>query len=168
MVFVGCSAHVSCGKTKNLNVEKGEEFVSSVYERVAGQKPTAVKCPGPVEMKKGVVSECTASFGAATATVGLTQTDDIGGVTITSVSGVVFATELEATVAKDFGSKLNVHLEVACGERVRPAVAGGTFTCDAKDARGTSGKVVVTMEDDKGNVKFRLAKPEESAAPPAQ
>ncbi|MBA3457923.1 MAG: DUF4333 domain-containing protein [Deltaproteobacteria bacterium] len=164
VVFVGCQAQVSCGKNKNLDMTKGREFVSSKLERDVGQKPTAVTCPETVKPEKGATFECTATFGKANATVKLVQDDDKGGVTITAVTGILIAARLEKQIADGLGKKHNVHLEVACGERIRQSVKGDRFHCDAKDAKGQSAKIAVEVENDDGKVVYKV-EPQQGASP---
>lgn len=165
LLFVGCQFSASCGN-KNIDMEKGREFVSSALESQVGQKPTNVTCPDRVASKKDATFECTVSFGSATAKVSIVQTDDKGGVSITSVTGILLASKLEAQIAESLGQKLNAHVTVNCGERVRAAVAGDKFLCEAKDAKGASGKVAVSVEDTSGKVSFAIV-PAEATPPPA-
>lgn len=164
-VFAGCQFSASCGG-KNLNTDKAKEFVSSTLETGVGQKPTDVTCPDKVPIEKGKSFECTASFGGPKATVAMEQHDDKGGVTITSITGVLVASKLEAQIAEHFGTKLNTKLTASCGDRVRAATVGDKFTCDATDANGGKGKIAVVVEDTAGKVHFALETPE-GAAPPA-
>jgi hypothetical protein len=165
LLFVGCQFSASCGN-KNIDIEKGREFVSSALESQVGQKPTSVTCPEKVAAKKDATFECTAAFGPATATVAIVQTDDKGGVSITSITGILIAARLEKQIADSLGQRLNAHVTVSCGERVRPAVAGDKFMCEAKDAKGASGKIAVDVADATGKVSW-AAVPPEGAAPPA-
>lgn len=162
VLFAGCQFSASCGG-KNLNVKKAEEFLSTTLEREVGTKPDSVTCPGPVKLEKDKESECTAKYGAATAKISLVQHNDEGGVTVKGVTGILIASSLERQISDKFGKKLNAHLTVECGERVRAAVVGESFTCVAKDAKGASGTIAVTVEDVSGKVRFELAP---SAAPP--
>jgi hypothetical protein len=116
---------------------------------------------------KDTAFECTAAFGAATAKVDIVQADDKGGVSIRSVTGILIAAKLEAQIANQLGKQLNVHVTVSCGERVRASVAGDRFLCEAKDAKGASGKVAVSVEDTSGKASFALV-PSDGSAPPAE
>ena len=165
LVFVGCQFSASCGG-KTLDMEKGRAFVSTALESSVGQKPSTVTCPDKVAIAKDATFECTAAFGAATAKVAIVQTDDTGAVSVTSVTGVLIAAKLEKEVAESLGQRLGSPVTVSCGDRVRPAVAGDTFLCEAKDAQGGTGKVKVTVEDSTGKVAW-AAVPNEAAAPPA-
>lgn len=156
LVVVGCQFQASCGG-KKLNMEKAKEFVTSTLEREVGQKPETT-CPDSVEIEKGKTFECTARFGAAAASVVIEQNDDQGNVTIKSITGILIAQKLEELIADRIGKQLNVHVEAACGERVRPATPGSTFQCDAKDASGASAKINVKVKDVDGNVDFEVAK----------
>jgi len=164
LVFVGCQFQASCGG-KKLNMEKAVEFVSSTLEKDVGQKPSAVTCPDSVKIEAGTMFECTVAFGAPKAVVVMSQDDDKGNVTIKSITGILIASKLEKAISDDFGSKLNVHITTACGDRVRTATAGDKFTCDARDAKGNGGKVMVTVKDTAGNVNFELVRPEAPTEP---
>jgi len=164
LVFVGCQFQASCGG-KKLNMEKAVEFVGSTLEKDVGQKPSAVTCPDSVKIAAGTMFECTVAFGAPKATVVISQDDDKGNVTIKSITGILIAAKLEKAISDDFGSKLNVHITTTCGDRVRTATAGDKFTCDARDAKGDGGKVMVTVKDTSGNVSFELVRPEAPTEP---
>jgi len=157
-VVVGCQFQASCG-TKKIDMTKAKDFVASTLERELGQKPTETTCPRSVAAEKGKTFECTAKFGAAVATVTIDQNDDQGNVTIKSVTGILISSKLEKQIADHFGKQMNAHVEVACGDRIRPSNAGDTFTCDAKDAAGATAKVNVQVKDATGAVDFALAKP---------
>ena len=57
-----------------------------------------------------------------------------------------------------------VHADAAADRRA--SVAGDKFVCEAKDARGASGKVAVSVEDASGKVSFAIV-PAEGTPPPA-
>ncbi len=170
LLFVGCQFSASCGN-KKLDMAKGKEFISSKLEANIGQKPISVTCPEDVKIEKGGTVECTAGFGPATAKVTLTQDDDQGTVSMTSVTGLLIAASLEKQIAESLGKQLNMHIEVACGDRVRASVKGDKFVCDAKDAKGNAAKVEVEVTDDNGKTNFRVmpsqGAPAESGTPPA-
>lgn len=167
VLFVGCQFSASCGG-KKLDMAKAREFISSKLEANIGQKPTSVTCPEDNKVAKGGTIECTVAFGLATGKVTMTQDDDQGNVTITSVTGLLIAAALEKQVADSLGKQLNAHIEVACGDRVRTSVKGDKFLCDAKDANGSTAKVEVEVTDDNGKTNFRVMPPPGApATPPA-
>jgi hypothetical protein len=163
LVFVGCQFQASCGG-KTLNMKNAREFISSTLERQVGEKPTDVTCPHKVAIETGKTFECTATFGKPVANVLIVQNDDKGNVTMQSITGILIASKLENAIAEDFGNKLNAKITAACGDRVRAATPGETFTCDVTDAKGASAKAEVLVKDTTGQVTFRLVT---SAAPPA-
>ncbi len=166
LLFVGCQFSASCGG-KKLNMEKAREFVGSTLEADAKQKPTNVNCPDSVKLEKDKMFDCTATFGSAVATVSINQNDDQGNVTIKAIRGILIAHKLETLISDEIGKKLNVHVTVNCGDRVRTSKAGDTFTCDAQDAKGVGGKIAVNVKDDTGNVDWKLVKPDAPPAPEA-
>jgi len=163
LLFVGCQFQASCGG-KKLNMANAVTFVSTTLEKEVGQKPTAVTCPDAVTIKTGGTFECKAAFGAPTATVVIAQDDDQGNVTIKSITGILIGAKLEAQIAENLGPKLGAKLTVACGDRVRTATVGATFTCQAKDPTGATGTIAVTTKDLTGNVSFEVVGPTAPAA----
>jgi hypothetical protein len=162
---VGCQFSASCGN-KTLNMDKARDFISATLEREVGQKPSETTCPDSVKAVKDATFQCTAKFGPkAIATIEIKQDDAKGNVTIQSVTGVLIASKLEAQIAGSLGTKLNAHLTVSCGDRVRAAVVGDHFTCEAKDAKGATGQVEVIVKDTSGHVEFKLVEPPPPAAP---
>lgn len=164
LLFVGCQFSASCG-SKKLNMEKAKDYVGSTLETETKQKPTSVSCPDSVKIKKDAPFDCTVSFGSAVATVTLNQNDDEGTVSIKGVSGILIAEKLEKQIADEVGAKLNVHVTVNCGDRVRASKAGDTFTCEGKDAKGVGGTFAVNVNDTKGSVDWKLVKPEGAPTP---
>jgi len=167
LLFVGCQFSASCGG-KKLDMKKAEEFVSTALEGDIKQKPTGVSCPASVKIAKDTTFDCQVTFGAAVANVTIQQNDDAGNVTIKGVTGILIAVKLEKQISDEIGKKLNVHVTANCGERVRVAKAGDTFTCDAQDAKGIGGKIAVTVKDDQGNVNWQLVNPDGSPIPPPE
>ena len=159
IILVGCQFQASCGGG-NLDMAAAKELVSSALAADVGEKPAAVTCPDTVKPEAGATFECTADYGnGATAKVVIKQDDDKGNVTVTGVSGILVARKAEAAIAKGIGEQLNVHVEVDCGQRFRPSVAGGSFTCAVKDAKGESATVEVQVKDDAGNISWRIKNP---------
>jgi Domain of unknown function (DUF4333) len=66
-------------------------------------------------------------------------------------------TQLEQRIAADM--QTNLHLEgvtVSCPDDIEVAT-GGTFTCTATDADGTTMTIQGTQTDDQGNVTYKVA-----------
>ena len=154
LVFFGCQFQASCGK--KLHMGRAQDFVSSALEALSGQRPDSVTCPGSVKIEASTTFECTARFGDIEATAVVRQDDDQGNVSLVASRGILFANAAEEMIAKGIGERANVHATADCGARVRAAVPGETFTCQVKDARGTSGSVEVSVKDTDGNVQWRL------------
>lgn len=162
-VLAGCSFQASCG-SKKLDMKKAQEFVSTKLAEDVGEKPTNVTCPESVKIEKGKTFECTADFGAAKATVVMSQEDDEGFVKVTSVTGILIGKKAEAAIAERLGKQFNAHFTVDCGAPVRAATAGDSFTCTANDGAGKGGPVTVTVKDASGNVRFALGSPGDAPA----
>ena len=149
LVLVGCKG--------TIEAKYAEDFLSSTLEKWTGQKPTAVKCPAEVRKKRSAGFHCTASFretGTAVADIGLVQTDGTGGLALASLDGLLFAADLEGRIARRFAIRLKTNLVIDCGPRVRLPVAGGEFFCNARDEKGESRTILVTMTNDRGGFTF--------------
>jgi Domain of unknown function (DUF4333) len=157
LVFVtACSFSASCGG-KKLNMANAKSFVEKTFEDLSGQKPEA-SCPASVDIKQGSKFECTARFGPGVeAKLVIEQDDDKGHVTIKAVTGILVAKSLEKQIVEGIAKQLNEQVEVSCGDRVRAAVPGATFQCDAKDAKGQAGKINIKVKDIDGNVDWAIA-----------
>ncbi len=149
LVVVGCKGHI--------DAKHAEDFLSSTLESWTGEKPTAVSCPAQVRTKQSAGFTCTASFrqtGTAVAVIGLVQTDGRGGLALASLDGLLFAADLEGRIARRFAIRLKTNLVIDCGPRVRLPVAGGEFFCDARNEKGESKTLLVTMTDNQGGFTF--------------
>lgn len=164
VVCAGCSFQASCGG-KSLNMDNAKKFVGSSLAREAGQEPTEVTCPDKVKMEKGKSFDCTAKFGGTTATVTMHQDDDQGNVTVIKITGILISKKAEEVIAKEVSSQVKAQVTVDCGDRVRTAKAGETFSCTATDPNGSKAQIDVIVKDDTGNVSWKLIPPTAPAAP---
>jgi Domain of unknown function (DUF4333) len=66
--------------------------------------------------------------------------------------------ELEQQIATDMQTNLQLEgVTVSCPDDIEVA-AGGTFTCSATDADGTSMTIQGTQTDDQGHVSYKVAR----------
>ena len=77
-------------------------------------------------------------------------------IAVASCSKKLDTTSLEITVAHDVEQQLNTSgVTVTCPTDV-PVAQGGTFTCHATDANGTTFTISVRQMDEDGNVKWEV------------
>ena len=155
-LLVVTAALAGCERT--LNMQNAEAVIKSGLIEQLQMPFTAVSCPESRVMKAGDVFECTATAeSGGDLTVQVTQKDDSGTViwTLTNGERVLSLTALEEQIKDGLAKQLSVDASVDCGGKQRVAVKGQTFECTAKAGSDSRG-VVVTMDDDQGNVSWAL------------
>lgn len=137
-------AVAACGA---LDTAQLEELTAQRIESVIGVAPAAVDCPDDVEAKAGDAFSCTVTGTDGTsAEIQVVQTNDEGNVEVT---GKLLRTrELEQAIIDQLGAT-----QVSCPEIVA-VEAGKTIECAAA-AGEDAATVVVTIENDNGDVTFR-------------
>lgn len=73
-----------------------------------------------------------------------------------STKGLLVLPKLEQTIAKGIQDQFKVKVKTACGGKVRIAKPGETFQCKIVDERGQSRAVTVRVDDEAGNVTWKL------------
>ena len=108
-----------------------------------------IACPDAIPRRRGVKFTCTVQLPGTFLVVDAVQTDGRGTVSITSPQVLLQKGALEAFVA----ANASIHATVDCGplpwHAVRP---GGTVTCAAALADGTTRTVTVLARDASGTV----------------
>lgn len=141
-----------------LDIERTEAAIKSGLAEQLEMTFASVTCPESRAMKAGDVFECKAvAETGGDLDVQVTQNDDSGAINwkLTNGDKVLSLTALEKQIRDGLASQLKVDAAVACGGKMRVAVAGQTIECTAT-AGADSRKVLVTMDDDKGNVTWAL------------
>ena len=144
--FAGCE-HL-------LDMERVQTAIKGGLAEQLQMPFASVTCPESRAMKAGDVFMCTAvAETGGDLRIQVTQTDGSGAINwkVTNGDKVLSLTKLEAQIKEGLVRQLNVDAVVACGGTMRVAKAGQTLECTAT-AGAESRKVLVTMDDDKGNV----------------
>ena len=144
------------GCERMLDITKVEAAIKSGLTEQLEMPFASVTCPESRAMKAGDVFECKAvAETGGDLTVQVTQNDDTGAINwkLTNGEKVLSLTKLEEQIKDGLARQLNVDAAVACGGKMRVAKAGQTLECTAT-AGAESRKVLVTMDDDKGNVSW--------------
>jgi len=136
-----------CGK---LDTGKLEGVVKDEIAKDVGVTVQSVDCPSDVEAKKGASFQCTATGeDGTTAAIDVVQQDDKGNVGITAP--LVNVPQVEQALGGEIGGGAKLD----CPDLVL-IEKGASFTCQAKDSSGAQANVVVTFEDDQGNVTYEV------------
>jgi len=148
------AATTLAGCERLLDIERAQAAIKSGLTEQLQMPFASVTCPESRAMKAGDVFMCTAvAETGGDLRIQVTQTDGSGAINwkVTNGDKVLSLTKLEAQIKEGLVRQLNVDAAVACGGKMRVAKAGQTLECTAT-AGAESRKVLVTMDDDKGNV----------------
>ena len=153
------SAMGSAGCQRTLDIARLQSLIQSGLAEQLGLPFSSVSCPEARDMKAGDVFQCKAvAETGGELTIEVSQQDGDGNVNWKAIDAerVMSMAKLEAQITGAIAQQLKVDAAVACGDaRMRIAIKGGTLECTAT-AGGESRPVVVTMDDDKGNVTWTL------------
>jgi hypothetical protein len=154
-LLVVTTALAGCERT--LDMESAEAVIKSGLTERLEMPFAAVSCPESRAMKAGDVFECQATAESGDdLTVQVTQKDDTGTVIWKLAYGKVLSlTALEQQIKDGLAKLFSVDASVDCGGKHRVTVKGQTFECTAK-AGSESRRVIVTMDDEQGNVTWAL------------
>jgi hypothetical protein len=153
IAILGVAATLA-GCERMLDIDRAEAAIKSGLTEQLEMPFASVTCPESRAMKAGDVFECKAvSETGGDLTVQVTQNDDTGAISwkLTDGDKVLSLAKLEEQIKDGLARQLNVDAAVACGGKMRVAKAGQTLECTAT-AGAESRKVLVTMDDDKGNI----------------
>ena len=143
------------GCERMLDIDKVEGAIKTGLAEQLEIPFATVTCPESRTMKAGDAFECKAvAETGGDLTVQVTQNDDSGAISwkLTDGDKVLSLAKLEEQIKEGLARQLNVDAAVTCGGgKMRVAKAGQTLECTAT-AGAESRKVLVTMDDDKGNV----------------
>jgi hypothetical protein len=73
-----------------------------------------------------------------------------------STKGLLVLPKLEQTIQKGIKTQFQIEVKTNCGGNVRVAKPGDTFQCQVTDQKGTTKPITVRVDDEKGNVTWKL------------
>lgn len=73
-----------------------------------------------------------------------------------STKGLLVLPKLEQTIQQGIQTQFRLDVKTNCGGKVRVARSGDRFQCKITDDRGQTRAVTVQVDDDKGNVTWKL------------
>jgi hypothetical protein len=155
-VLLGVTMLAGCERL--LDIERAEAAIKGGLVEQLQMPFASVTCPETRAMKAGDVFMCTAvAQTGGDLRIQVTQTDGSGAINWKVMNGekVLSLAKLEEQIKLGLAKELDVDAAVACGGKMRVAKAGQTLEC-AATAGNESRKVVVTFDDDKGNVTWAV------------
>ncbi|MEX0269356.1 DUF4333 domain-containing protein [Leptolyngbyaceae cyanobacterium UHCC 1019] len=73
-----------------------------------------------------------------------------------STKGLLVLPKLEQTIQKGIKAQFQIEVKTNCGGKLRVVKPGDTFACQVTDQKGTTKPITVRVDDEKGNVTWKL------------
>lgn len=73
-----------------------------------------------------------------------------------STKGLLVLPKLEQTIQKGIKAQFQIEVKTNCGGKLRVVKPGDTFKCQVTDQKGTTKPITVRVDDEKGNVTWKL------------
>ncbi|MBF2029693.1 MAG: DUF4333 domain-containing protein [Oscillatoriales cyanobacterium C42_A2020_001] len=144
---------------KSATVKTFEKRLRGHLIKKAGIPIQTVSCPAQVDVKTQAPFFCEATTEGKTFTVVInpksnTTTDK--SELRWSTKGLLVLPKLEQTIQQGIQKQFRLDVKANCGGKVRVAKPGETFQCKVTDSRGQTKPVTVRVDDEQGNVTWRL------------
>ncbi len=139
----------------NLDIDKVKASIKDGIKEQMGITVKSVTCPEKHEAKAGDSFDCTAlAENDSTITVTVKENDDKGNIRwdTAETKGVIDLIQLQSAIV----AKTVINGTVDCGGKFKAVKAGETFECKAKDAKGNSATIEVTVKDRDGDVRWKV------------
>lgn len=148
----------ACGG--NLEIPAVEKSIADGLEQQLGLAMSSVTCPRDRRAwKAGDTFRCTGrpALGGSLL-IEVTQKDDRGeiGWKVTKSSGLFDLQEAGAAVEQGFRDQMGAEVQLSCGDRWQVGTTGDTFECAAAATDGTTRTVVITVQNEAGNISWKL------------
>lgn len=139
-----------------LTIKGGtEDLIRQYIEKNLGVANVEVKCPDTIEVATGGTFECGAEIDGVKVTAGVEQQNDQGNVSYRLTRGVVLSEKLSIIVEAELKAQ-GVAAKIDCGAPIRLSKPGTNFECKAVDDQGVPAVVEVKINDDNGDVDWRI------------
>ncbi len=139
-----------------MQIKEGtEKLVRTLIEKSLGVKDAKVECPEKIEIKEGGTFQCKSVIDGIEVLSEIEQQDDKANVSYRLTKGVVLTGPLIYQLQAEFKAK-SVVAEVTCEKGVYLSKPNTGFTCTAQDTKGDKAKVLVTIQDEIGNLKWKI------------
>lgn len=144
---------------KSEAVKTFEKRLRGQLIKKAGIPIQTVSCPAQVDVETQAPFSCEATTEGKTFTVAInpksnTTTDK--NELRWSTKGLLVLPKLEQTIQQGIQKQFRLDVKANCGGKVRVAKPTETFQCKVTDSRGQTKPVTVRVDDEQGNVTWRL------------
>lgn len=155
ILAASAAAAAGCGSATIDADKRANEIKQELYEQT-GLEIDSVTCPGDVPCEKGTRFKCTAAAEGGEVVVAVNQPTDKCEIRWTIERGTVSSAKLEDQIEQAFRDQTTSDAFVDCGRRYRVAITGREFNCEIENRKGEIETIVARMEDDLGNVYWKL------------
>ncbi|NJP11836.1 MAG: DUF4333 domain-containing protein [Leptolyngbyaceae cyanobacterium RU_5_1] len=140
---------------KSQTTRELENKLRANVSQKAGINVRAVNCPATTRIESGQLFNCQATAEGKTFTLSIRSPDDKRELQW-NTTGLLVLPKLEQTIQQGIKEQFRLDVKTNCGGTIRIAKPGDTFECKVIDGRGQTKTVVVRVDDEKGNVTWKL------------
>lgn len=140
---------------KPETVKVFENRLQTELTKQSGIKIQQVNCPAQIATGTEKTFNCQAIAEGKSFTVSISPEKNNQELQW-STQGLLVLPKLEETIQQGIQEQFRLDVQANCGGKVRIAKPGDAFQCQITDNRGQTRPVVVQVDDDKGNVTWKL------------
>lgn len=137
------------------NQSKVQESLKGFFAKQTGVPIRSITCPATVQPIAGNAFECQVAAENINFPIQVQVRNNQGDYRI-EAKGLLVLAQLEQQIQTTVKEKTGVTIKANCGTRLRMTKPGETFQCQATSDQGQTKAVVVTVEDDKGSIRWRI------------
>ncbi|MDX2239375.1 MAG: DUF4333 domain-containing protein [Leptolyngbyaceae cyanobacterium bins.302] len=145
--------------TKSEAVKTFEKRLRGELIKKAGIAVQTVECPAQVNVESQAPFTCEATAEGKSFDVVINPksgTKQAKNELRWSTQGLLVLPKLEKTIQQGIQQQFRLDVKANCGGKIRVAKPGETFQCKVTDSRGQTKPVTVRVDDQQGNVTWRL------------
>ncbi len=134
-----------------------EKRLQTEVSKAAGITVQSVQCPAELPTDLTQPFTCQAKAEAKTFAVAVAANPKANSNERQwNTKGLLVLPKLEQTITQGIQAEFKVAVKTKCGGKIRVAKPGETFQCQITDERGQSRSVTVRVDDEAGNVTWKL------------
>ncbi len=160
---------------KSLATKTLETKLRTAIAKKSGIPVQTIQCPDQIPVQANAPFNCQATAEGQTFTIAINSKEDNSkddkpknnkhskdnqkidkNELQWSTKGLLVIPKLEQTIQQGIKQQFNVAVKTSCGGKVRAAKQGDQFQCKIIDNRGQARAVNVRVDDEKGNVTWKL------------
>jgi hypothetical protein len=145
----------SPGSNPGSSQAKVQETLKGFFAKQTGVQVQSIACPPTIQATAGSSFECQVSAENITFPIQVQVRSNQGDYRV-EAKGLLVLAQLEQQIQTTVKEKTGVGIKANCGARLRMTKAGETFQCQAISEQGQTKPVIVTVEDDKGSIRWRI------------